>query len=98
MLEKIKTLRGISGTDMDAALNFLIEDCKAEAADYCNLSEYQEKLDPIVLQMVLERYNRIGNEGVQSVSYSGASETYQTDYSEKIYKALRKHRRMKTLC
>lgn len=97
MLEKIKSLRGISGADQDAALNYLIDDCKAEATDYCNLAEYSEKLDGTVIKMVLERYNRMGNEGISGVSYAGTSESYQDDYSEAIYKALRKHRRLKTL-
>lgn len=97
LLEKIKSLRGISGADQDAVLNFLIEDCKAEATDYCNLQEYDENLNGAVVKMVLERYNRMGNEGISGVSYAGTSESYQNDYSESIYKALRKYRRLKTL-
>lgn len=97
MLEQLKTLLGLSGTEQDAVLNFLIEDCKAFAADYCNLAEYNENLDSIVVKMALERYNQMGNEGVSSVSYAGTSESYLTDYSAPIYKALRKHRRLKTL-
>ena len=96
LLEKIKVLRGIQGDDKDTLLNYLIEDCKADAVDYCNLAEYKDSLDPVVTQMVLERYNRSGNEGVQAVSYSGVSETYGDDYSARVYKALKKHRRLKT--
>ena len=97
MLEKIKVLRGIEGTKKDALLNYLIDDCKADAVNYCNLAEYNDSLDPVVTQMVLEKYNRMGNEGVQAVSYSGVSETYGDDYSAGVYRALKKHRRLKTL-
>lgn len=97
MLEQIKSIIGISGADEDAALRFLIEDCKAFAMEYCNLTEYSDKLDNAVTRMVLERRSQTGNEGISGVSYAGASETYLTDYSEPIYKALRKHRRLKTL-
>lgn len=97
LLERIKTIIGISGGDEDAALNFLIEDCKAFAMEYCNLEAYSDKLDNVVTRMVLERRNQTGNEGISGVSYAGASETYLADYSEPIYKALRKHRRLKTL-
>lgn len=98
MLEKIKTLRGIEGTDKDTLLNYLIEDCKADAVDYCNLAAYKDSLDHVVVQMVIERYNRMGNEGIQAVSYSGVSETYGADcYSAGIYTALKKHRKLKTL-
>jgi len=97
LLETIKSIIGISGTEQDAAFQFLIEDCKAFAMEYCNLEEYSDKLDNIVVRMVLERRSQMGNEGISSVSYAGASETYLTDYSESIYKALRKHRRLKTL-
>jgi len=41
----------------------LISLCKDEAYTYCNLPEYNAKLDGAVIQMVIERYNRIGSEG-----------------------------------
>jgi hypothetical protein len=47
--------------------------------------------------MVIEKYNRLGNEGVQSISYSGINETYESDYSEAVQKLLRSKTRLVTL-
>lgn len=69
--------------------------CKEEAYVYCNLPEYSEKLDNIVVCMVIEKYNRIGSEGSTSQSASGISATYDSFYSEKIVKMLNKHRRVR---
>ena len=67
MLEKIKLLLNIDRIDdLDELILTLINLCKQEAYVYCNLSEYDNKLDFVVIQMVVERYNRIGSEGATS--------------------------------
>ena len=69
--------------------------CKEEAYVYCNLPEYNKKLDNIVVSMVIEKYNRIGSEGTTSQSASGISASYDSFYSDKIVKMLNKHRRVR---
>lgn len=95
MLDKIKLLLGITDETADDLLNTLIAICKEEAYIYCNLPEYNEKLNNIVVFMVIEKYNRIGSEGTESQSASGISATYESFYSEKIVKMLNKHRRVR---
>ena len=95
MLDKIKLLLSMADDTADDLLNTLISMCKEEAYIYCNLPEYSEKLDNIVVCMVIERYNRIGSEGSTSQSASGISATYDSFYSEKIVKMLNKHRRVR---
>lgn len=96
MLEKIKLLLNKADDDsVDELLQILISLCREEAASYCNLPEYDSKLDYIVMQMVIERFNRIGSEGTTSQSSSGVSATYDSFYSEKVRKLLNKHRRVK---
>ena len=95
MLDKIKLLLSILDDTADDLLNTLIAMCKEEAYIYCNLPEYNEKLDNIVVFMVIEKYNRIGSEGTESQSASGISATYESFYSEKIVKMLNKHRRVR---
>jgi hypothetical protein len=94
MLEKIKLLLN-KDDSADDLLNTLISICKEEAYVYCNLPEYNNKLDIIVISMVIERYNRIGSEGTISQSASGVSETYDSFYSEKIRRMLNKFRKVK---
>lgn len=96
MLERIKLLLNKENDDgIDELLLLFIALCKEEAYIYCNLEEYDEALDYIVIQMVIERYNRIGSEGTTAQSSSGASASYDSFYSKKVERMLNKHRRVK---
>lgn len=97
MLEKIKMLLNLTNDDSDELLVMLIALCKEEAYTYCNLEEYSNKLDFVVIQMVIERYNRMGSEGAVSQSTSGVSASYTDFYSAKVVKLLNKHRKVKML-
>lgn len=97
MLQKIKLLLSITDNASDALLSTLIALCKEEAYIYCNLDEYDEKLDFIVVQMVIERFNRIGSEGAISQTVSGVSMEYDSFYSEKVRRLLNKNRRVKMI-
>lgn len=98
MLEKIKLLLNKATDDSaDELLELLISLCKDEAFNYCNLVEYDKTLDYIVIQMVVERFNRIGSEGATSQSTSGISTSYDSFYSEKVRKMLNKHRKVKMI-
>ena len=96
MLEKIKLLLSRADDDTaDELLNTLIAMCKEEAYIYCNLPEYDKKLDFIVVSMVIEKYNRMGSEGALSQSSSGVSAAYDSFYSDKVVRMLNKFRKVK---
>lgn len=95
MLEKIKILLGLTNDSKDELLSVLIALCKDEAIDFCNLKEYSAKLDSAIIGMVIERYNKIGTEGVTSVSTNGINESYVDGYSEIVLSKLRKNRKVK---
>lgn len=97
MLDKIKLLLNITNDDADDLLMVLISLCKEEAYIYCNLPEYNKKLDSVVIQMVIERYNRIGSEGATQQSSSGVSMTYDSFYSDKVRIMLNKQRKVKMI-
>ena len=97
MLERIKLLLNIADDEQDELLSTLIVLCQEEAYLYCNLEEYDSKLDIIVIQMVIERFNRIGSEGLESQRHSGVSSSYTEFYSQKVTKMLNKHRKVKTV-
>ena len=90
MLEKIKILLGFAEDDesRDDLINTLISLCKDQAVDFCNLKEYSSKLDSAVISMVIERYNKIGTEGVSSVSTNGINESYMEDYTKPVMEKL----------
>lgn len=93
MLEKIKIL--INQYAQDDVLQILIDMCKADAVAYCNLPEYIEDLDNTVIKMVIERYNKIGFEGLSAQGDSGVSNSFVDGYSKEIYQALIKYRKMR---
>ena len=100
MLERVKLLLnkfGHKDPELDHLLRTLITLCEDEATAYCNLPEYDEALDYIVVQMVIERYNRLGSEGTTEQKTSGVTTIYDSFYSEKVRKMLNKHRKLKTV-
>lgn len=98
MLERIKLLLNRLNDEDDELLSLLMNICREEAYIYCNLSEYSTDLDNIVIEMVIERFNRIGSESTKSQSSSGVSAQYFDGvYSDKVYKMLNKHRKLRTL-
>lgn len=97
MLDKLKLLLNIQDDAQDELLQVLIALCKEEAFIYCNLTEYNKKLDGAVIQMVIERYNRIGSEGAIQQSSSGVEMTYDSFYSDKVRWMLNKQRKVKMI-
>lgn len=95
MLDKIKLLLGITNDDKDELLLVLISLCKDQAVDYCNLDEYTTKLDSAVIEMVIERYNKIGTEGLSKITSSGITEEQLYNYSTPVMNKLRKNRKVK---
>jgi len=97
MLNKLKLLLNIQDDTEDELLYTLISLCKEEAYTYCNLPEYDKKLDAVVISMVVERYNRIGSEGTTQQSSSGVSMTYDSFYSDRVRWMLNKNRKVKMI-
>lgn len=97
IVEKVNALIGPAASNHLGQINALCDMCKDEATQFCNLDEYTEKLDNAVVQMVLERYNRLNNEGISSTSASGITETFFDGYSQSTLSMLIKNRKVKVL-
>ena len=93
-IDTLKTLLQISDTSQDTLLDTLLDQCEEE---YIRRTHQPEPDAPIVIDMAVERFNRLGNEGISHMNYSGITETYFTDYSEKVQKLIRSKTRMVTL-
>ncbi len=87
-LEKIKALTPY--TD-DAKISIYIEMVQEEIKEICRLDEYSSDMDNILVDMVIVKLNRSGNEGIANISMSGISETYLTEYPFYITNRLRKY-------
>ena len=67
------------------------------ALDYCNLTELPSGLDSVLFDMCKQDINKLLSEGFTNESAGGSSIGYSTDYTEVVYKRLKKHKRIKTL-
>lgn len=97
MLQDIKLLMGVTDDSYDELILLLVEKDTSFALDYTHRENSTEALDYVIMEMVVEDFNRIGSEGVTSRNLSGISESYLTGYSDKIINALNKHRRLRTV-
>lgn len=96
MLNNIKLLLGITDNTKDNLINLLIQMASDDArviTGNCDVSG----LSSIIQKMVVFNYNRLGTEGLESESYSGASYNYSSDYPDNILSALKKFGKLKTL-
>lgn len=82
VLEKIKVLLNISDTDSDTLLNTLIglKSGKLQAA--LRTSTIPTSLEYIVIELVIQAYNKLGSEGLSAESVEGISRTYDTSMDE----------------
>lgn len=93
ILEKVQSITGST----NKVLETLVDMCKDEATQYCNLEIYTERLDNAVVQMVIERFNRLNNEGVESTSASSINEKFINGYSQSTISMLNKNRKIKVV-
>ena len=94
MLGKLKLLYpGIS----DELLSLLLENAQSFVCDYCNLQEYDEALDAMLLRILQEDITKLDAQGMSGESAGGVSISYTSDYSPSVYASLNKHKRIKTI-
>ena len=90
-LDTLKTYLQISDTSIDTQLETVLDLCEAE---YLRRTHQTEADDNIVIEMAIERYNQLGNEGIQLMNYSGINEHYYSDYSDKVKALIRSKTRL----
>ena len=93
-LDTLKTYLQISDTSIDTQLATMLDLCEAE---YLSRTHQSDADDSIVIEMAIERYSQLGNEGVQQMNYSGINEHYYSDYSDKVKALIRSKTRLVTL-
>jgi hypothetical protein len=91
MLYRVKLLLNLTDNEKDDLLTLLIETAIEEAMAFTH-RDCIAGLESCIAEMVVYKYNRLENIGVDSESYSGASFTYSTDYPESIMRSLKSKR------
>lgn len=79
MLEELKLLIGIEGTDLDNKLNLLLKMARQRLKGLLGGIEPPEELGYIIIEVANIRFNRIGSEGFTSHSVEGESLTFTND-------------------
>ena len=78
LLNRIKTLLGI--TDNDELIYEIAEITKEKILNYINKEELPKELEFVLVELAIQRYNRIGSEGISSESVDGKSVSYEDDF------------------
>lgn len=93
MLEKFKRKQNIKGTD--EFLKDLLDEAIEFITDYTHQTKthVEANMQSTVIDIAVIYYNRQGTEGLQSQSYSGASESYAEKLPPTIMAKLNRNRK-----
>ena len=80
LLNRIKVLLGISNNDNEELLIEIVELTKSKILNYINQSELPMELEFVLIELAIQRYNKIGSEGVASESIDGRTTSYEDDF------------------
>ena len=84
LLNRVKTLLGI--TDNDELIYEIVEITKSKILNYINEAELPFELEFVLIELSIQRYNRIGSEGIASENVDGKSVSYDDDFiGYKVY-------------
>ena len=80
-----------------AVIALVIEQVQSFVLDYCNLQEVPEILESVMVEMCKQDINKLLSQGISSQSAGGSTVSYEQDYTQNVYKRLKKHKRIKTI-
>lgn len=98
IIRKAKILLNISDNSKDEVLNTLLELVNGEIVEYCGLASTDSislNMESLQVQMLVIKYQRLGQETLQGHNYSGISETFITSYPKNILLLLESFKKQK---
>ena len=78
LLNRIKTLLNIEGNEN--LITEIVNITEAKILNYINASEMPKELEFVLIELSVQRFNRIGSEGITSESIDGKSVSYDDDF------------------
>ena len=97
MIEEIRLLLGDATANYsDAQIGLALKMAIAEVEDYCH-RELDYSLQLIAERIAIIKLNRIGTEGLNSMSVSGMSENYINGYPDDIIATLNAKRKIRVM-
>lgn len=92
--DSLERLQRLISNAEEETIEALYAQCAFDFLADCNLTELPEAAAPVIEQMVQYRYSQLNAEGLAGQSYSGMSESYLTDYPERLKRAMQRFRRI----
>ena len=80
LLNRIKTLLGIIDSYNDKLIEEIIEITKEKILNYINEKELPKELEFVLVELAIERFNKIGSEGIASESIDGKNVSYEDNF------------------
>ena len=81
----------------DSVIALVIPQAQSYILDYCNLEEIPSLHESVLFDMCKQDLNRLRAEGISSESAGGSTLSYEQDYTQNVYRRLKKHKRIKTV-
>ena len=78
LLNRIKTLIKIEGNEN--LIYEIVNITEAKILNYINANEMPIELEFVLIELAIQRFNRIGSEGIASESIDGKSVSYDDDF------------------
>ena len=79
LLNRIKTLLNIEGNEI--LICEIVNITESKILNYINATEMPKELEFVLIELVIQRFNRIGSEGVSSEVVDGKSIHYDDDFT-----------------
>lgn len=91
-IDKVMTLLSLD-EDEYLKVSTLAELVEAEILEYTRLETIASISQSLFVKMLMYKYQKLGNEAIQSQSYEGVSESYQASYPDDIITSLNFYRK-----
>ena len=79
LLNRIKTLLNIEGNE--ELILEIVNITESKILNYINATEIPKELEFVLIESSIQRFNRIGSEGITSESIDGKSVSYDDDFT-----------------
>ena len=79
LLNRIKTLLNVEGNE--ELILEIVNITESKILNYINATEMPKELEFVLIELSVQRFNRIGSEGIASESIDGKSVSYDDDFT-----------------
>ncbi|MGL4801480.1 MAG: phage head-tail connector protein [Cetobacterium sp.] len=82
LLNRIKLLLGINDTESEELIDEILNITTSKVLNYIKADTVPTSLEFVLVELTIQRFNRIGSEGVETETVDGRQTTYIADEFE----------------